>query len=87
MGRLFPTLALLAAAAFVTPLAGAQEWPARPVKWVSPWPPGGANDIFSRAISQKLRSPRSTGRARKPPGAAEAIGTEFVARQPGDGTP
>ena len=64
----------------------AQDYPTRPVRWVSPWPPGGANDIFSRAIAQKL-----TDAFGQPvvvdnrPGAAGAIGTEHVAKSAGDG--
>lgn len=82
-----PIRTLLAAFAFC--LAGtavAQDYPTRPVRWVSPWPPGGANDIFSRAIAQKLSDAFGQpvvvdNRA----GAAGAIGTEHVAKSPADG--
>ena len=64
----------------------AQDYPSRPVRWVSPWPPGGANDIFSRALAQKLQD--AFGQpvvVDNRPGAAGAIGTEHVAKSPADG--
>ena len=66
--------------------APAQDYPARPMRWVSPWPPGGANDIFSRIIAQRLSE--TLGQpvvVENRPGAAGAIGTEAVAKSPADG--
>lgn len=42
--------ALLASPAWV----GAQTWPARPIRIVVPYPPGGSSDIIARALSQPL---------------------------------
>jgi len=64
----------------------AQDYPSKTVRWVSPWPPGGANDIFSRILAQKLSE--TLGQAvvvENRPGAAGAIGTEAVARSAADG--
>jgi len=73
-------LALAAAA------ASAQGYPNRPVRVVVPWPPGQATDIAARIIAAKLQE--SLGQPfviENKPGAGGAIGTEAVAKAPGDG--
>src|SRR5689334_25221473 len=32
----------------------AQTWPTKPIRWISPFAPGGGADITSRVIAQKL---------------------------------
>jgi tripartite-type tricarboxylate transporter receptor subunit TctC len=34
--------------------AWAQTWPAKPIRWISPFAPGGGADFTSRALAQKL---------------------------------
>ena len=45
---------LLSVVAIHFPEALAQPYPAQPIKLVSPWPPGGSNDTFSRLIANRI---------------------------------
>ena len=74
-----------AAAAFPAP-ALAQAWPAKPIRIVCTYPPGGLTDIFARAygefLSQKTAQPVVVDNKA---GAAGAIGAETVKQAPADG--
>jgi len=66
--------------------ARAQDYPARPIRWIIPYPTGGTSDFLARLIGQKLTE------AWKQPvlvdnrsGANGNIGTEAAARAPADG--
>lgn len=64
----------------------AQEYPAKSVRWIVPYAPGGSSDILARLIGQKLsESWGQTVVVDNRPGAAGNIGSEVVARAPGDG--
>lgn len=83
-------LSLLGAAALALVTAGAHAqtgpWPNRPVKIVVPFPAGGATDIISRALGQRLAAELGqTFLIENRPGAASAIGAEQVARSAPDG--
>lgn len=83
------TLALLAAALALPAAAMAQPdsaWPARPIKWVVPFPPGGAMDALARTLGEKAG--RELGQPfviENCPGAGGNIGADYVAKQPADG--
>ena len=64
----------------------ADPYPTRPIRWVVPFPPGGATDVLARIMAQYL-----TDRLGQPvvienrPGAATNIGTQAVINSPPDG--
>jgi len=78
---------LVAALVLLLPLVSvAQSWPARPVRLVVPFPPGGATDLLARQLAQRLGDGwAQTLVVENRGGASGAIATEHVARQPGDG--
>ena len=80
----------LAAGAAVLPaasvIAKAQTYPARPVRWIVPYPPGGATDIPARLIGQYLSERLGQQFViENRTGAGANIGTEAVVRSPPDG--
>ncbi|WFU40969.1 tripartite tricarboxylate transporter substrate binding protein [Bradyrhizobium sp. CB82] len=82
-------LGLLAASPLATaplPKAFAADYPARPVKWVVGYPPGGATDILARLIGQRLSEKFGQQFViENKPGAGNNIGTESVVNAEPDG--
>lgn len=75
-------LALSAGGAYAAETA----YPTRPIRFICPYAPGGAADIFSRAIGQKLTEALGqTIVVDNRAGANGGIGTELVAKAPADG--
>jgi tripartite-type tricarboxylate transporter receptor subunit TctC len=76
----------LAALLLLPCLALAQAYPARPVRIIVPYPPGGATDVMARIVAQKLTEswPHSAVVENKP-GASGTVGSEIVAKSPADG--
>jgi tripartite-type tricarboxylate transporter receptor subunit TctC len=74
------------AAALVPPAALAQAWPSRNITLVVPFPPGGTNDIFARAIADKLGAALGVAVIiDNRGGAGGTIGSTAVARAAPDG--
>jgi tripartite-type tricarboxylate transporter receptor subunit TctC len=72
--------AVVTAALSVAP-AVAQEFPAKPVRIVVPFPAGGSFDIMSRMLAQRMQLGQNVIVENRP-GGGTVIGTEYVARQP-----
>src|SRR5580765_1312572 len=78
---------LLALVAFAASFAlQAQDWPARPVKIVAPFAPGGTADTLGRLIAQKLSEQlKESFVVENRAGAGGVVGSEFVAKSAPDG--
>jgi len=82
IGRLLTGLTLL----LLPALAAAQDFPAKPIKLIVPFPPGGPNDIIARIVGQRMSE-----LARQPVvidnrgGQGGTLGTDAVAKAVPDG--
>lgn len=66
--------------------AVAQGWPAKPVRIVVPFGPGGPADVYARIVGQELTEAlKQQFVIDNKPGAGAAIGTDIVAKAPPDG--
>jgi tripartite-type tricarboxylate transporter receptor subunit TctC len=76
-------IALVGLAALEAP---AQDYPAKPIRLIVPFPPGGGNDTIARLMGQKLAP--ALGQqvlVDNRPGAGGTIGAELAAKSPPDG--
>ena len=76
----------LLAAALATPALGQEPWPGRPLRWIVPYPPGGASDFVARVTAERMA--RALGQPiviENRAGAGGNIGTEAAARAAPDG--
>ena len=77
---------LILPAALVSPAAAAQNYPAKAIRMIVPFPPGGPNDILGRVVAQKLAE--QLGQqvvVDNRGGAGGIIGAELAARAVPDG--
>jgi len=78
--------AIFAASNFAIGAESAADYPAKPIRLVVPWPPGGGTDVFARVIGQKLSERVGYNVVvDNRPGAAGNIGAEMLAKSPPDG--
>lgn len=76
----------LVALAAAPELAFAQSWPAKPLRWVVPFAPGGTTDVVTRLVAAEVsRSLQQTIVVDNKPGAGTVIGVDMVAKAPPDG--
>jgi tripartite-type tricarboxylate transporter receptor subunit TctC len=98
LNRRLSTLAVglaLGAAALAQPAAAppanaaattAANWPTKPVRWVVPFPPGGAMDAIARILGDKAgKALGQTFVIDNKPGAGGNLGADAVAKSPADG--
>jgi tripartite-type tricarboxylate transporter receptor subunit TctC len=82
MWRFLTAVVLFAAAQ----AAAAQSWPARPVKIIVPFAPGGTADTLGRIVAQKLGEQlKASFVVENRPGAGGALGSDIVAKAAPDG--
>jgi tripartite-type tricarboxylate transporter receptor subunit TctC len=70
----------------LAPLARAQAWPSRPIRFVIPFPPGGSSDVFVRSLMPRMQE--LLGQpviADYRAGASGTIGLDNVAKSEPDG--
>lgn len=76
----------IAAAFVLASPAAAQSWPARPVRIIVPYAPGGGIDTVARVLAQKLTEQvGGSFVVENRPGGAGILGAELVARAAPDG--
>jgi tripartite-type tricarboxylate transporter receptor subunit TctC len=72
--------------ALAASIASAQDYPAKPIKLIVGFPPGGSNDVAARVVAPKLAE--ILGQpvvVENKPGANATLGTDFVAKSAPDG--
>src|SRR5207247_10927803 len=85
-GDMQPLLHFLGVFLLAVSSASAQEWPARAVRIVVPFPAGGSADLMPRIVAEKLSE--KWGQpviVENRPGAAGNIGADIVFRSEPDG--
>ncbi len=76
----------LVVSGLAAPAFGQPVWPAKSIRWIVPFPPGGGNDTVARAVGQRLAE--AIGQQvviDNRPGAGGTIGADLAAHAPGDG--
>ncbi|MBI4123976.1 MAG: tripartite tricarboxylate transporter substrate binding protein [Betaproteobacteria bacterium] len=79
---------VLATALLTAPLAASgQEFPTKAVRFVVPFPPGGATDIIGRLVAAKMQDVWKSQPVivENKPGAGSMVATDYVARSAPDG--
>lgn len=77
---------IMTAATLGSVAANAQDYPARPIRVIVPWPPSGTVDILARPLTQRLSEVTSQPViVDNRPGANSILGSEIVAKALPDG--
>jgi len=77
--------AVLISAALLAPTVHAQAWPAKPIRLLVPFPPGGGTDLIARELANKATASGYTFVIDNKPGSGGNIGVDMAAKAPADG--
>jgi tripartite-type tricarboxylate transporter receptor subunit TctC len=82
-----PASLVLAAACAAHPALAADAYPSKTVRFIVPFPPGGATDVVTRVVAQRLNETwkRQAVVVDNRGGAGGVLGAETAARAPADG--
>ena len=86
LSRRAAALSLLGSLFILSAPAFAQDWPTKPIHFITPYPPGGSSDIITRFVADRVT--RLLGQpviVENKPGAGATLGTEYAARAAPDG--
>jgi len=84
--RLLSKAAALSIVALCSPFAQAQNYPAKSIRLIIPFPPGGATDLLGRLVAQKLgERVGQTVVAENRTGGGGNIGADYTVKAPADG--
>ena len=76
---------LVCSGAFAQGTAGG-AWPAKPIRWIVPYTPGGITDNATRMVLQKVQEQTGwTIVVENKPGANSLLGADIAAKAPPDG--
>ena len=84
--KMFKKILIICSFLLISPHLLAQNYPNKPIRFVIPFPPGGATDIIGRIISMELT--KTLGQqvvADNRGGSSGNIGADIVAKSPNDG--
>lgn len=88
--RIFSMVALAALPTVLmsafTPALAQSNWPEKPIRFITPYPPGGSSDIITRFIGDRIS--KALGQpviVENKPGAGAILGTEYASRATPDG--
>jgi tripartite-type tricarboxylate transporter receptor subunit TctC len=76
----------IATLALTAGIAGATDYPSKPIHWIVPYPPGGTTDVLARLTAQWLQEKLGQSIViENKPGGGNNIGVEYVVRAAPDG--
>jgi tripartite-type tricarboxylate transporter receptor subunit TctC len=84
--KLILVVAVAVAGLVQSSVVAAQAYPAKPVRIIVTWPPGGSNDVVARVLAQRLTE--NLGQpfvVENRAGATGTIGSDVAAKSPADG--